>query len=98
MNFQKDPEKTESKFLHRLVNFAGKNVLEVGSGEGRLTWRYAGSARQVMGIDPDPDSLRVAYYDMPPDLRKTTTFCCASALNLPFPHERFDIALLAWSL
>jgi hypothetical protein len=35
---------------------------------------------------------------MHPDLRKTTTFACVSALNLPFSNETFDIALLAWSL
>jgi ubiquinone/menaquinone biosynthesis C-methylase UbiE len=98
MSFQKDPEKSETKFLHRLVDFAGKSVLEIGCGEGRLTWRYAASARRVTGIDPDRDALRVACYDMPSELRKTTTFACASALHLPFPHETFDIALLAWSL
>lgn len=98
MSLQKDPEKFENKFLHKLVDFTGKHVLEIGSGEGRLTWRYASSAKQVKGIDPDRDSLRVAYYDMPVDLRNRTAFSCASALNLPFPHETFDIALLAWSL
>ena len=98
MGFQKDPEKSETRFLHRLVDFTGKHVLEVGCGEGRLTWKYAGSAGRVTGIDPDQDSLRVAYYDMPADLRKTTTFACASALHLPFPRETFDIALLGWSL
>jgi ubiquinone/menaquinone biosynthesis C-methylase UbiE len=98
MSFQKDLEKHESKALHRLVNLAGKRVLEVGSGEGRLTWRYAHLARQVVGIDPDPDGVKVAHYDMPADLRKTTAFACASALSLPFPHETFDIALLSWSL
>lgn len=98
MTFQKDPEKSEIKYLRKLADFGGKHVLEIGSGEGRLTWRYAGSARRVTGVDPDRDSLRVAYYDMPPILRPTTTFVCASALSLPFPHETFDIALLAWSL
>jgi ubiquinone/menaquinone biosynthesis C-methylase UbiE len=98
MTFQKDPEKTESKFLHKLVDFANKHILEIGCGEGRLTWRYAKSARRVTAIDPDLDSLRVAYHDMSFSLRKTTTLACASALSLPFPHERFDIALLSWSL
>lgn len=98
MSFQKDPEKSETKTLHRLVDFTGKRVLEVGCGEGRLTWRYARSARRVDGIDPDLDAVRVAHYDMPSELRRTTTFTCASALHLPFPHETFDIALLAWSL
>jgi ubiquinone/menaquinone biosynthesis C-methylase UbiE len=98
MSFQKDFEKNEIKSLRKLVDFTGRRVLEVGCGEGRLTWRYAAPARQVAGIDPDRDALRVAHYDMPSDLRKTTSFACASSLNLPFPHERFDIALLAWSL
>ena len=98
MTFQKDAEKHERKALYRLVDFRDQRVLEVGCGEGRLTWRYAGSARKITGIDPDQDSLRVAYYDLPVDLRKTTVFACASALSLPFPHETFDLALLAWSL
>jgi len=98
MSFQKDPEKSEQKILNRLVAFQDQQVLEVGCGEGRLTWKYAASARQVTGIDPDRDVLRVAYYDMPRSLRNTTTFSCASALHLPFPGETFDIALLSWSL
>ena len=98
MNLQKDQEQNETKFLRKLVDFRGKRVLEVGCGEGRLTWRYAGSAQRVTGFDPDFDSLRVARYDTPASLRKTTTFICASSLLLPFPRETFDIALLAWSL
>ena len=98
MTFQKDAEKHERKALYRLVDFRDQRVLEVGCGEGRLTWEYAHLAQQVIGIDPDPDAIHVAHYDMPPELRKTTAFACASSLHLPFPHERFDIALLAWSL
>jgi len=98
MTFQKDAEKSESKALYRLVDFDDQHVLEVGSGEGRLTWNYAASARRVTGVDSDTDAVRVANYDMPADLRKSTTFTCASSLHLPFPHETFDIALLSWSL
>ena len=98
MTFQKDAEKHERKALHKLVDFKNQRVLEVGCGEGRLTWEYAYLAQQVIGIDPDPEAIRVAYYDMQPELRKTTAFACASSLHLPFPHERFDIALLSWSL
>jgi len=98
MTFQKDAEKNENKALHKLVDFSGQRVLEVGCGEGRLTWEYARSAKQVLGIDPDPDAVLVANYDMPADLRKTTAFACASSLHLPFPRESFDIALLSWSL
>jgi ubiquinone/menaquinone biosynthesis C-methylase UbiE len=98
MTFQKDTEKSENNVLDRLVDFTGQHVLEVGSGEGRLTWKYAASARQVTCIDSDTDAVRVANYDMSADLRQTTSFACASSLHLPFPHETFDIALLSWSL
>ena len=98
MALQKDVEKHETKALHKLVVFKDQRVLEVGCGEGRLTWEYARAARQIVGVDPDSDALRVASYDVPDDLRKTTTFACASSLKLPFPNESFDIALLSWSL
>jgi len=98
MTLQKDVEKTERKFLHKLVDFNDQRVLEVGCGEGRLTWEYARSAKHVIGIDPDLDAVRVANYDMPDELRKTTAFACTSSLKLPFPPESFDIALLSWSL
>ena len=98
MALQKDVEKHETKALHKLVVFKDQRVLEVGCGEGRLTWEYARAARQIVGVDPDSDALRVASYDVPDDLRKTTTFACASSLKLPFPNESFDIVLLSWSL
>ena len=98
MTFQKDAEKSEAKILHKLVDFSNKRILEIGCGEGRLTWNYAGSAEHVVGIDSDSSAVRVANYDMPIDLRKTTAFACASSLDLPFSQETFDIALLSWSL
>jgi ubiquinone/menaquinone biosynthesis C-methylase UbiE len=98
MSHQKDAEKHERKALHKLVDFRNQRVLEVGCGEGRLTWEYAHLAQRVVGIDPDPEAIHVAHYDMPSELRRMTAFTCASSLNLPFPHETFDIALLSWSL
>ena len=98
MSFQKDPEKSENKALHRFADFGDKRVLEVGSGEGRLTWKYARSAQQVVGIDTEMNGLRVATIETPSDLRKSIFFTRASSLNLPFPHETFDLALLSWSL
>jgi len=98
MTFQKDAEQNEIRALRKLVDFSGQCVLEVGCGEGRLTWKYAHAAKQVVGIDPDLDTVRVANYDRPDELRKTTTFACASSLKLPFPNESFDIALFSWSL
>ncbi len=95
---QKDPEQNEIKHLRQFVDFTGKRVLEVGCGEGRLTWRYAASAQSVTGIDLDKDAVRVANYDRPDGLKNSVHFANSEAEYLPFRKETFDIALLAWSL
>ena len=98
MTFQRDPEQNETKHLRKFVDVAGKRVLEVGCGDGRLTWRYAADAAHVSGIDTDRDGLRVAMYDRPQDLETKVHFSEAPAEHLPFRAETFDIALLSWSL
>ena len=98
MTVQRDPEEREINHLQALADFAGARVLEIGCGEGRLTWRYAGAAAQVVGVDPDPVRLDVASREIPPGLRSTVTFALAKAETLPFPRETFDLAVLAWSL
>ena len=97
MTFYKDPEQTETKHLHKFADFAGKRVLEVGCGEGRLTWRYAASAGQVIGIDPDKDALRVATIERASDLEAKVHFANAQAEQLPFRTETFDFVIFAWS-
>ena len=97
MTFQKDPEQNETRHLHHIADFTGKRVLEIGCGEGRLTWRYAAKPALVTGIDPDRDALRVATIDRPSNLEEKVNFSNALAEQLPFPKESFDIVLLAWS-
>ena len=98
MTLQKDPEGFERKTLQKFVDVADVRVLEVGCGEGRLTWEYAAASRVTIGLDPDHDALRVARADCPADLRERVHFASASAYHLPFPKETFNLALLAWSL
>ncbi len=96
MTLFKDPERTETKTLHRFADFTGKRVLEIGCGDGRLTWQYAKGTKFVTGIDLNADDLRVATIDRPSDL--PVSFARADSIHIPFAKEKFDIAILAWSL
>jgi ubiquinone/menaquinone biosynthesis C-methylase UbiE len=97
MTIQKDSERNETKYLHKFADFAGKRVLEIGCGEGRLTWQYALETHSTVGIDLDADALRVATIHRPSDLENKVYFSRAMSEQLPFPKQAFDIAILAWS-
>jgi len=94
----KDPEGFERKYLHKFADFAGQRILEIGCGEGRLTWKYAAASALTVGFDSDHDALRIARADAPHDMQKNVHFAQASARDIPFANESFDIAILAWSL
>ena len=98
MTLQKDPEGYEKKILHKFVDFKNKHVLEIGCGDGRLTWKYASSSEQVVGIDIELSDLRFARIDHPGDSENKVLLAQASARYIPFPAKEFDIAILAWSL
>ena len=98
MTLQPDPEHNESKYLHKFADFKNKRVLEVGCGEGRMTWQYARETHLTVGIDKDTDTLRIAGVDRPSDLEHKVLFAAAASEYLPFSKETFDIAVLAWSL
>ena len=97
MTIQSDPERNETKYLHKVADFAQKRVLEIGCGEGRLTWQYAKAARSTIAIDLDADALRVATINRPSDLESKVHFSLVKSEQLPFSKETFDIAILAWS-
>jgi ubiquinone/menaquinone biosynthesis C-methylase UbiE len=97
MSLDKDPEKSERAHLLQYADFSGKRVLELGCGEGRLTWRYADRAAGTIGIDLDRDALRVASIERPSDLEESVKFLQANSVYLPFESEAFDCAIFAWS-
>ncbi len=99
MTEQQDPEHSEIKHLNRITDFsASQRVLEIGCGDGRLTWRYTRNVGSVVGIEIERDDLRLAMADRPSDLLENVFFVNADSIHLPFAKETFDLALLSWSL
>ena len=48
----RDPERAECSHLIKVCELTGKNVLEIGCGEGKFTRQYAMMPRRLLGIDP----------------------------------------------
>jgi 2-polyprenyl-3-methyl-5-hydroxy-6-metoxy-1,4-benzoquinol methylase len=93
-----DPEDTETNALHDYADFNGQRVLEIGCGDGRLTWRYADLAAHVVAIDPKAEDIESALEDCPAELRHMIEFRALRLEDLDIPAEKFDLALLSWSL
>lgn len=95
-----DPEGTETTALHDLADFSAQRVLEIGCGDGRLTWRYAEAAAHVTAIDPDPEDIATAMENCPPGLRHRVDFLVSSLQDYPVRVKvsKFDVAILSWSL
>ena len=93
-----DPESIETRVVHRLVNFTRKDVLEVGCGDGRLTWRYANQATSVLAIYPRESKIALAREHTPKHLRSSGTFQTADIAAFNAPEASFDIAMFSWSI
>lgn len=95
-----DPEGNETAALHDLVSIGGMQVLEIGCGDGRLTWRYADQAAHVIAIDPDGDEISKALEALPDRLQDRVEFAVSSFEDYGPPDDapKFDLVLFAWSL
>ena len=99
MSVRIDPEDAETKALLDFAgDLGGKRVLEIGCGDGRLTWRYAHRAARVVAIDPDADEIAAALEDLPPRLRDRVEFKAVSIQEFVPDAPAFDVVILSWAL
>ena len=78
--------------------FRGKDVLDIGTGNGRLVWLIAPVARSVVGLDPDPEGIREATREARSRGLANARFKVSVGQDLGVASERFDTALFSWSL
>ena len=75
-------------------------MLEIGCGDGRLTWRYADSVSHVTAIDPFAEGIKRATQSLSEASKGRVEFH-----NVAFEEfaavtgpSTFDTAILSWSL
>ncbi len=100
MTIRSDPENNEIRALFDLVDFSGGSVLEIGCGDGRLTWRYAEAAAHVTGIEPFEEAIGRATANKPDTLRDRVEFhhIAFEDFAAACESEMFDMAIFSWSL
>ena len=105
MPIRLDPEESETAALFDYAgDLAGQRVLEIGCGDGRLTWRYADQAASVIALDPNPDDIALAINNCPTwllgriEFKLGTLHELAESLASATQPPGFDMAILSWSL
>jgi ubiquinone/menaquinone biosynthesis C-methylase UbiE len=93
-----DPDGFETRAIHTLIDFRDTDVVEVGSGDGRMTWRFADEASTVLAIEPSAAQVARAVEGTPENLRSTVRFVQADATTYRYPSTSFDVAVLSFSL
>ena len=96
--YRRDPERTEVRVLRNQVPLEEARILEIGCGDGRLTRRIARLARAVVATDPDAALIARAKRLTPASLKRKVRYRLAAAEDLRLPAQRFDVAILSWSL
>ncbi len=93
-----DPEGNETRALDALVDLNDRSVLEIGAGDGRLTWRLAARAQSVVALDASERDIEAARKAMTQELRGRVRIFVADATKYRYPRNRFDVAVLSHSL
>ena len=95
-----DPENNEPHALFDFAEFSDKRVLEIGCGDGRLTWRYADKAAHVTAIEPSADQIVLAKGNLPKHLKGQVEFHIAALEDFAAKSTPsiFDIVILSYSL
>jgi 2-polyprenyl-3-methyl-5-hydroxy-6-metoxy-1,4-benzoquinol methylase len=93
-----DPHGVELATIRDLVDLRGIRMLEVGCGDGRLSFACAREGADVFAFDSDAEEIATARAETPADLRRRIRFEAAHAREIELPKGEFDLALFSWSL
>lgn len=78
--------------------FRGKDVLDIGTGNGRLAFDVAPFARRVVGVDPSAEGIALARDIAERRGLRNVTVRVDDARTLAGVRGPFDVAIFSWSL
>jgi ubiquinone/menaquinone biosynthesis C-methylase UbiE len=84
--------------IERLVTLAGRRVLEIGCGAGRLTLQLARRASSVIAVDPDPARIAVATQAAASAGIRNIRFTVGSGERRQARDGSVDTVVFSWSL
>ena len=90
-----DPQGRELELIARFTELAGKDVLDIGCGDGRTSRRLAGRGASVLGVDPDDAAIAQARAGGNGD---AVRFQAADVLELALPPASFDLVVFSRSM
>jgi 2-polyprenyl-3-methyl-5-hydroxy-6-metoxy-1,4-benzoquinol methylase len=87
----------ELQLIERFVSLTGCEIIEIGCGDGRLTFQYARRARRVVALDPNAAEIERARAEADRIGAHNIRFLARPAHGR-LPGAPFDVALFTWSL
>jgi len=83
-------QELEARIVRDLVDFKGKDVLDLGTGTGWFIPEIAEEAERIIGVDFSEEMIKIARAE---NKFPNTNFLVMDARNLGFPRQCFDIVL-----
>ena len=87
----------ELRVIERFVSLSGREIIEIGCGDGRLTFQYAPRARRVVALDANAAEIERARAEADRIGTRNIRFLARPAEGR-LPGAPFDVALFTWSL
>jgi ubiquinone/menaquinone biosynthesis C-methylase UbiE len=80
----------------RQIDITGKDVLEVGCGEGGFTFEHLTTAGSLLGIDTKASSIEAIQRDAPKHLDVSRAeFRVADIITVDLPEAAFDVVVFS---
>ena len=93
-----DPASSEPEMIASVADFTGMRVLEVGSGDGRMTSMLSRQASSVLSIDPDEEAIARAIETIGGRVDTNVEYRVEDVCTIKLEPGEFDAAFLALSL